>query len=127
MVNRVRALMNRLGDRRTPIWITEVGWSTGGPRSPFRTTRAGQAARLTRTLRALIAAAARLRLGRVVFVTLQDREYVPGEKPWWGPSVGMFDRAGSPKPAWSAFVRFTGGLPGGRLPPAGGWVRKARP
>ena len=127
MVNRVRALMNRRGDHRTPIWITEVGWSTGGPPTPYRTTRAGQAARVTRALRALIAGAPRLRLRRVMFVTLQDRGYLPGEKPWWGPSVGMFDRAGSPKPAWSAFVRFTGGLPGGRLPRASGWVGTARP
>lgn len=116
----VRALMNRRGDRSTPIWITELGWSTGGPRSPFRTTRSGQAAKLTRTLRALIAAASRLRLQRVALVTLQDRGYLPAEAPWWGPSVGLFDQAGSPKPAWNAFLRFTGGRPGGRLPPAGG-------
>lgn len=114
-LNRVRALMNRRADRRTPIWVTEIGWSTGGPRSPFRTNRAGQATRIAQTLRALIAARTRLRLGRVVIVTLQDREYVTGEAPWWGPRVGLFDRAGTPKPAWSAFVRFTGGRRGGRL------------
>jgi len=36
-LDQVRALMDRRGDRRTPIWVTEVGWATGGPRSPFRT------------------------------------------------------------------------------------------
>jgi hypothetical protein len=115
-LNQVRALMNRRGDRRTPIWVTELGWSTGGPRSPFRTTRAGQAARVSATFRALIAARTRLRLGRVALITLQDRAYLPAEAPWWGPSAGLFDRAGSPKPAWNAFVGFTGGRPGGRLP-----------
>jgi hypothetical protein len=112
----VRALMDRRGDRATPIWITEIGWSTGGPRSPFRTSRAGQAAKITRTLGELIAARARLRLERVMLIALQDRAYLPAEAPWWGPRVGLFDRAGNPKPAWAAFVRFTGGRSGGRLP-----------
>ena len=34
-LNWVRAYMDRRGDRRTPIWVTEIGWATGGPRSPF--------------------------------------------------------------------------------------------
>ena len=114
-VNQVRAYMDRRGDRRTPIWITEVGWATGGLRSPFRTTRAGQAARIERTFRALIAARGRLRLGRVVLFGLQDRAYIPIETKWWGPRVGLFDLTGRPKPAWSTFVGFTGGRPGGRL------------
>jgi polysaccharide biosynthesis protein PslG len=117
-LNRVRAQMDRVGDRRTPIWVTEVGWATGGPPSPFRTSRAGQAARVARTFRALIAARRRLRLTRLVLFGLQDRAYRPNEAPWWGPRVGLFDVAGHPKPAWRTFVGFTGGRPGGRLPRA---------
>jgi len=111
----VRAYMNGHGDRHTPIWVTEVGWATGGPRSPFTTTRAGQAARVGRTLRALIAARGRLRLERVTLFGLQDRSYRANEEPWWGPRTGLFDVAGRPKPAWRTFVGFTGGRPGGRL------------
>jgi hypothetical protein len=115
-LNRVRAELDREGDGRTPIWVTEVGWATGGPPSPFTTSRAGQAARIARTLRALIDARDRLRLGRVVVFGLQDRPYGATERPWWGPRVGLFDLAGHPKPAWRTFVGFTGGQPGGRLP-----------
>jgi hypothetical protein len=114
-LNQVRAYMDRRGDRRTPLWVTEIGWATGGPRSPFRTSRRGQALRISRTFRALIAARGRLRLGRVVVFGLQDRPYTAFERPWWGPRVGLFDLAGRPKPAWRTFVAFAGGRRGGRL------------
>jgi len=114
-LNQVRAYMDRRGDRSTPLWVTEVGWATGGPRSPFRTSRRGQALRISRTLRALIAARGRLRLERLMVFGLQDRAYLATERPWWGPRVGLFDLAGRPKPAWRTFVGITGGRPGGRL------------
>lgn len=120
MLNEVRGLMNRVGDRRTPIWVTEIGWATGGPRSPFRTSRAGQAARIARTFRALIAGRKRLRLQRLMIFGLQDRAYLATERPWWGPRVGLFDVAGRPKPGWRTFVGFTGGRAGGRLPSVSG-------
>jgi len=108
--------MDRRGDRRTPIWVTEVGWATGGLPSPFRTSEAGQAARLNRAFRALIAARGRLRLRRVIVFGLQDRPYRSDATRWWGPRVGLFGIAGHPKPAWRTFVGFTGGRAGGRLP-----------
>ena len=114
-LNQVRAYMDRRGDHRTPIWVTEIGWATGGPRSPFRTSKRGQARRLERTLRAVVAARGRLRLRRLIVFGLQDRSFGAREAPWWGPRVGLFDLAGRPKPAWNAFVRFTGGRPGGHL------------
>ena len=119
-LNRVRAYMNRRGDHGTPIWVTEIGWATGGPRSPFTTTRAGQAARVSRTFRALLAARARLRLERIVYSALQDRAYGPTERPGWGPRLGLFDMAGRSKPAWRTYVGFTGGQAEGRLRSAAG-------
>ena len=119
-LNAVRAHMDRRGDQRTPIWITEIGWGTSGLPSPFRTTKYGQAARVKRAFRALIAARERLRLERLIFISLQDRPYVAAEKPWWGPRVGLFDLTGRPKPAWRTFVGFTGGRPGGRVDRATG-------
>lgn len=118
-LTRVRAYMDRRGDRSTPIWVTELGWGTGGRQSPLRTTRAGQAARIDRTLRVLLATRGRLRLGLLV-LALQDRNYEEGEAPWWAPRAGLFDRNGRPKPAWRKFVGFTGGRAGGRLARAPG-------
>ena len=126
-LNEVRAYMDRRGDRGTPIWVTEIGWATGGPRSAFRTSKAGQAARIARTLRALIAARGRLRLEHLIVYALQDRAYGPSERPWWGARTGLFDMAGNPKPAWRTFVGFTGGRPGGRLRSVTGRGRDTRP
>ena len=114
-LNRTRNLMDRRGDTKTPLWITEIGWSTDGPRSQFRTTRLGQAARIHYTLTALIAARERLLLERVTWFGLQDRDYGTEEKPWWGPRVGLFDVEGRPKPGWRTYVGFTGGDEGGPL------------
>ena len=122
-LDQVRAFMNRRGDDKTPIWITEVGWATGGPASPFRTTRVGQATRLGDLLGLLLAHRPRLRLERLFVYGLQDRPYAASEKPWWGPRVGLFDVTGRPKPAWRTFADYTGGRSGGRLPSV---VRRAR-
>lgn len=111
-LNRVRAHMNGQKDRKTPIWVTEVGWAASGPSSPFTTTKSGQSRRVAALYRMLTNARERLVLGRVLLFGLQDRAYGVKERPWWGPKVGMFDVYGRPKPAWRSLVRATGGESG---------------
>ena len=45
LAERARALMNRRHDR-SRLWITELGWSTGGDASAFRVSERGQADRI---------------------------------------------------------------------------------
>jgi Glycosyl hydrolase catalytic core len=115
VVERARAIMRRNGDRRKPIWVTEMGWATGGQVSrrtgAFTTTPAGQAARVTQTFRAFIRARKRLRIGMIVWFSWRDRLPIAGERDWWGLHTGLFDVNGNPKPAWPALVRQTGGDP----------------
>lgn len=124
-VRRVRTIMNSRGDHRGSIWITELGWSTGGPRNPFRTTLSGQAARLSSTYRLLLRIRRHYRIGLVVWFSLRDRSLFKGERDWWAPHTGLFDVHGNPKPAWRALVSTTGGQPGrgalaqGRTPQLG--------
>ncbi len=118
-VRRVRALMDARGDRRTPIWVTEIGWATGGPASPFRASRARQAALLDALLRGLRARSAADRLAAVFVFCLQDRRLKRGEEDWFAPHAGLFDVSGRPKPSWRALTRFTGDpAPAARLAPA---------
>ena len=43
-VKETRKIMNRFKDRRTPIWITEIGWATGGsPPTPLTVSPQRQA------------------------------------------------------------------------------------
>jgi hypothetical protein len=111
----VRRVMNANRDARKPLWITELGWTTGGQywsQSLYRATPAQQATRLGATARLLIANRRRLRLQRVDWHTWRDRE---GTNNFWDGYMGLFTADGHPKPAWAAFTQVTGGFAGGQI------------
>ena len=126
IVRRARAITRAHGDGRKPIWVTEMGWATGGPVSrntrAYRTSASGQASRVSSTLAAFARARRRLGIGLVVWFSLQDRQPGGGERDWWGLHTGLFDVNGNAKPGWYAFVRQTGGSAGsgGTPSPPGG-------
>jgi hypothetical protein len=100
----LREIMNEHHDRATPIWITELGWSTGGAgwaKSPYRSSESAQAKLLSRTYRKLIAERRRLRLRRVVWHAWQDAH--PGTP--WTLNMGLIHFDESPKPSLTAFAR----------------------
>ncbi len=125
-VKRARSVMRRGGDRRKQVLVTEVGWGTDGRANGFsaayKTTQAQQAERLSGIYTGFARARRRLRVGMVVWFSWRDRAPGAGEDNWWGINTGLFTRSGSPKPAWSAFARASGGNPGsgslGATPPS---------
>jgi hypothetical protein len=106
-LKRVRAIMTRFKDRRKPLWATEVGWASGGPPYFFTVSRELQAEHLRRTYNLLARNRKRLKLRGVVWFSLRDY----GERDDWFENTGLLTFDGSPKPAWHAFVRLTGGTP----------------
>lgn len=111
----VRRVMDANRDPNKPIWITEVGWTTGGnywAQSLYRATLAEQAARVGRVARLLLANRRALRLRRVDWMTWRD--YSGGDH-FWSNYMGLFTADGQPKPAWAAFTRVTGGYAGGQI------------
>lgn len=68
ILRRVRAVMNRNGDRRSPIWVTEVSWPSGRGKAEANqrwvTTEAGQARKVREVYRAFARASGSLRLQR---------------------------------------------------------------
>jgi hypothetical protein len=95
--------MNHHGDRATPLWITELGWTTGGARlrrSPYKATEAAQAKYLSQTFRRLIRSRRSLHLELLIWLAWQDTT-VPGA-PWTGFS-GLIRGNGSAKPALGAY------------------------
>jgi hypothetical protein len=69
-----RDVMNRNGDRRKPIWLTELTWSSAkGRKTPltqnWETTEAGQAQRLRQAYTLYVRARRSLRLGRIFWYT----------------------------------------------------------
>jgi hypothetical protein len=105
-----RRIMRRFGDRGKPLWITEMSWSTGGPRFPFTTTKRGQARNLRLSYDLLMACRRRWNLQRVYWFGLRDER--PHGADYWGYHNGLMTRAGRWKPAMRTFVRYLRG----RLP-----------
>jgi hypothetical protein len=108
-LRRVHVVMARHGDGRAPLWVTEMGWATGGNVTAntrrFKTSPAGQAKRLSRAFHALLQARGRYHVGMVVWFSWRDRPRAPGERDWWAIHTGLLDILGKPKPAWLAYQR----------------------
>jgi hypothetical protein len=104
LLRSVRRLMNRRGDRRARIWVTELGWGDKGPRHRFIVGRRGQARRIRSALSYIRRARRSLRLRGFVYFSWRDgRPYAPRFKDLWGLHTGLLTRSGRRKPAYRAF------------------------
>ena len=114
----LRRIARQNGDGRTGIWITEMGWgSQGRGGMAFEKGLKGQARELRIAYRFLTSRAGRqLNVKQVFWFSWKDRRGGCS----FCDSVGLFRRGPgfSPKPAWAAFTRFSGGRAG--APPTGG-------
>jgi hypothetical protein len=100
----VRQLMDRHGDRRAGIWITELGWADAGPRSPFVVGAGRQAANVRRSFELIGRERRKLRLRGVIYYSWRDASpYPPLYQDFWGLHTGLLRQDGGPKPAFYAF------------------------
>jgi hypothetical protein len=102
----VREIMARYGDKKTPLWLTEIGWASGGPPTPLTVTPERQAAYLRQTFKLADRNRKRFKTQRVYWYALRDTN-----DPIWYANSGLFTVDGAPKPSWGAFVSLTGGTP----------------
>jgi len=88
LVRYARRVMRRHGDRRMPIWVTELSWPAARGKVPrpagFEVTDAGQARKLGRALKLLAAARRRQRIERVYWYTWLSTEVGPSAFDWSG-------------------------------------------
>ena len=103
-VRAVRAVASRNGDNPA-VWVTELGWATGGPQSAFRVSEAGQAALLERTLLALARRRGELRIRGVVYFNWRDSTPYAGGVDFFGLHTGLLRLGGRPKPALRAYEK----------------------
>lgn len=105
-----RSIMGAAGDARKPLWVTEIGWPTGGsPNNPFYKTFGQQAKLLKKTFSTLLEKRRQWRIRHVIWYTWRDNNI--NQACDLCQFSGLFDIDGNPKPAWPAFVHFTGGTP----------------
>jgi hypothetical protein len=110
LIRDMRRVLNSHHSRKTPIWVTEFGWTTGGSdfsASPFRSTLTQQAHRVRKTYRLMRRDAKHLRLKRAFYYSLEDTANTTS----WLDRMGLFGLDGQPKPAWYAYAWVAGGQP----------------
>lgn len=97
-----RSLLTELGSN-APIWVTEVGWASGGPPSPFTRGPEGQAELIRAALRAFSRRREELGLEGVIYFNWRDAPVYEGGQDFFGLHTGLLDIDGDPKPALDAY------------------------
>ena len=121
VLKRVRSIMNSHGDGAKPIWITETGWASNKGGYFSAGSPQAQAKILSQLYKGLIKRRRKSKIGLVAWFAWRDRNLQPGERDGWVTHTGLFEVDGTPKPAWNALVKVTGGRAGsGRLPSSSG-------
>ena len=103
-VQDTRKIMAQYKDKKAKLWITEVGWATGGVATPLTVSPQRQAAYLRKTFNMLAKNRGRMRIAGVIWYSWRD---LPGGV--WFNHTGLFTQTLDPKPSWNAFVSLTGG------------------
>jgi polysaccharide biosynthesis protein PslG len=105
-VKDTRKIMVRFKDRGASLWVTEIGWASGGSPTPLTVSPQRQASYLRKSFGMLAANRGQLHIPGVIWYSWRD---VPGGI--WFFHTGLFTQDLDPKPAWDAFTRLTGGTP----------------
>ena len=110
-IHKTQKVIAAAGDAGTGLWITEVGWASGGKSNPLNRGPSGQAQRLTQAFRWFSAERAALGLRLVAWFAWRDTP-IEESRCLWCARSGLFAEDGLlAKPAWDRFVQFTGGAP----------------
>jgi hypothetical protein len=110
-IEEVRAVLKANHELRKGIWITELGWSSQKPdpvHNAFAKGFAGQVRELRGGFALLRKNQARWRLGGVYWFSLEDG---PAAACNFCSGAGLFAPGFAPKPSWTAYARFAGGIP----------------
>ena len=103
-IGQARHIMNRHHDRSGHLWVTEVGWGTGGPSSRFNIGSKGQAHQLGKLLHKAYRGRHRMKLQGLVYFGWKDLPSYNGED-MWGLHTGLHTLGGGAKPAFRVFSR----------------------
>jgi len=107
-VKLARDIADDHGDEDAGLWVTEVGWASGGPPSVFTVGPKRQAELVLQVFTQLGQQADALRLRGVVYYDWRDAPPYPGGKDFWGLHTGLLKRNGDGKPALSTYYQAAG-------------------
>jgi polysaccharide biosynthesis protein PslG len=102
----IRAVMRRHHDKRTPLWVTEIGWGSHRPdRFGLNKGIKGQKRMLNRSFRLIVSHRRVWHVSRLIWFDFRDPPGSHGGCSFCT-SAGLLKHNGKPKPAWRAFKRF---------------------
>jgi hypothetical protein len=109
-MKKIRAAMKRHGDKRTPVWITELGYGSDRFNHHLNFGLAGQAKMLRKTFQLILDRRRRWNVRGVVWYDWRDP---PVKNPdcSFCSSAGLLKPNNSGKPAFRAYKHFTGAGP----------------
>jgi hypothetical protein len=106
-VELMRDSVERAGDD-AGMWITEIGWASGGEENPLNRGPEGQAQQLTDAYEFFLERREDWNIETVTWYSWRD--YEAEGLCVWCPDSGLFEEDElDPKPAWEAFTELTGG------------------
>jgi len=100
----VRRAVDRRRDPTAGLWMTEFGWSAGGPKGTYNAGTRGQAALLSSTIAAISRERRALRLQGFVYYGWTDLPPYAGRSDFWGLHTGLYWKSGEAKPAAKAYA-----------------------
>jgi polysaccharide biosynthesis protein PslG len=103
-IRTVRRVASTNGDNPS-VWVTELGWATGGGASRFRVSEARQAQLLEETVLALARRRSDLRIRGVVYFNWRDSTPYAGGVDFFGLHTGLLHLHGTAKPALGAYEK----------------------
>ena len=107
-MNKIRKVMDRQGDRRTPIEVTELGWSSGHSNAFFFFAGPkGQARNLKDAFTILYKKRRAWKVRRILWISWRDTENFTGCG--YCRKFGLLTDDLEKKPAFRRYVRFTSG------------------
>jgi hypothetical protein len=107
-IRRVRRVMKSHRDKRTALWLTEVGWGSARytRRFPLNKGKQGQKRMLKKSFRLVRQNRRSWRVQRVFWFHWRDPARGEGRYCSFCPSAGLLRHSYRPKPAYRAFRRF---------------------
>ena len=113
-IDDLRAKMKTSGDGDKPLWITEIGWASAGPKTGLTVKPAVQA-RYLETMWKTARNSPGRRIKGMIWFSFRDVPYFevtpPAPADGWTYHSGLFTSSGAPKPAWFTLARLAGGNP----------------
>jgi hypothetical protein len=105
IMDRIRRIANANGDASAGLWMTELGWATSGPASPYNLGEAAQAILIRRVWSALVQERAQLGLRGMIYFNWRDQSpYAPSFNDFFGLHTGLLAIDGRHKPAYQSFA-----------------------